>query len=158
MKKVLMIGISLLFGLFLANCQPQPAVITPTATPVPPSFSYKIGACDQQFLSLTPAEREKWKTLHWKYANGRLVIDQNVMYVCCAKIQASMAISDRTITIREENVGEVCKCQCGYHFHGEIANLPPGHYQLQLLGVKYKEVHPWASLGKAEIDIPAPQS
>ncbi len=154
MKKKDVIGILLLFGLLLTSCQPQPGVVPPTNTPVPPSFSYKIGACDQQALNLTSDEMQKWKALHWQYKNGTLVIDQNVMYVCCAKIQASMKMTDHAITIREENVGEVCKCMCGYHFHAEIANLQPGQYQLQLLGVKYKDIHPWETLGKAEISIP----
>ena len=57
------------------------------------------------------------------------------------------------IKIVETNVGQVCRCTCGYELSVELNGLQPGTYTVEIWGVQYVPEHPLELLGSGEVTI-----
>lgn len=132
-------GITLLL-LVLVACSPADE----------PRLTYTIGECDQ---SIPMDQLADWAGLDIAAQDGVVQIRQNINYVCCAEIKVEMEREANVVKLIETNVGEVCKCMCGYEGSMEITGLPTGRYTIQVWGVQCQDVHSLELLGEAQIEL-----
>jgi len=133
--------------LLLAGCA-RPATVRPLA--VNPQLTYTVGECRQD---ITPDKLKDWAKVDIAVADGAVKVTQNINYVCCAKIDAQIQVEGQVIKIVETNVGQVCRCMCGYELQADIAGLPAGTYTVQVWGVQYEDQHPLERPGEAEVKL-----
>jgi len=136
-----------MIALLLAGCT-RPATVRPLA--VTPKLTYTVGECRQD---ISPDKLKSWAKVEISAAGGVVKVTQNIDYVCCAKIEAQIEAEGPVIKIVETNVGQVCRCMCGYELQAKIAGLPTGTYTIQVWGVQYQDAHPLEQLGEAEIKL-----
>lgn len=110
------------------------------------NLSYSVSECKN--VSFV----ESFNSVGIKTEGSNIIIRQNISYVCCAKIVLMAEQQSGIIKIIEENIGEVCRCMCGYAVDAEIKNLKSGKYNIEVWGIKYKELEPQL-LGKKEVEI-----
>lgn len=132
----------------VTGCGKQP-VVQPQSVEEP-EFAYTVGECRDD---IPPAKLQSWAKFDVGVEDGVVVVNQYIDYVCCAEIDAELQVEGRVIKIVETNVGQVCRCLCGYELHAEISNLPAGTYTVQVWGVQYQEDHPLEQLGEAQITL-----
>jgi hypothetical protein len=147
------ITILLLFALFLAACGRAKTTAAPTIPPgsspvAPPRLSYQAGACEDT----SPANLQDQVT--FSNAAGKILIDQQAVYVCCAKIDMVLQQQGSLLKVVETNTGKVCKCICGYHLQAQIENLPPGSYQVQVWGIQFENSQEAKLLGESTVTLP----
>jgi|GEM_PF-2651629 len=80
-------------------------------------------------------------------------IKHNVMYTCCANITLSLEQEDSTLKVIETNTGDVCRCLCTYEINAKIINLLPGEYNVEVYGIKYRDVHPLELKGSRRVSV-----
>ena len=136
-----------LIALLLAGCA-RPATVGPLA--VSPELTYTVGECRQD---ITADKLKDWAKVEIVAADGVIKVTQNIDYVCCAVVEAQLEVEGQVIKLVETNVGEVCRCMCGYELQAEITGLPAGAYTVEVWGVQYQDVHPLQKLGEAEIKL-----
>ncbi len=136
-----------MIALLLTGCM-RPATVRPLA--VTPKLTYTAGECRQD---ISPDKLQSWAKVEISAADGVVKVTQNIDYVCCAKIEAQIEVEGQVIKIVETNVGQICRCKCGYELQAEIAGLPTGTYTIQVWGVQYQDAHPLEPLGEAEIKL-----
>jgi hypothetical protein len=136
-----------MIALLLAGCA-RPATVGPLA--VNPGLTYTVGECRQD---ITPDKLKDWAKVEIGAADGVIKVAQNIDYVCCAVVEAQLEVEGQVIKIVETNVGEVCRCMCGYELQAEISGLPTGTYTVEVWGVQYQDVHPLQKLGEAEVKL-----
>lgn len=122
------------------------------ATASPPTLTYQAGECDE---SLPPAEPEKWVGVDIAATADGFRFTQRVSYVCCAAIvpAAGLDLETRTVRIIESNLGEVCRCMCGYELTGEVGKLAAGSYTVEFWGVQKAGVHPLMLLETISLEV-----
>ena len=110
------------------------------ATPAP-TLSYQVGGCDQE---LTSAELEKWPAVELEATTEGFRFNQRITYTCCADIVPAVSLNaeTQTIYIIESNLGEVCRCNCGYELQGEVTDISPGNYRVEFWGIQKEGLHP----------------
>ncbi len=123
--------------------------VTPASTPV--TLTSAAGPCDE---SIPLDELDTWAGVEVTAQNGAIHIEQNLFYVCCAELALSAGQEGATIKVIETNVGEVCRCMCGYSVRMDLTGLPSGRYTVEVWGVQHRDVHPLELLGSAEVTIP----
>ena len=146
----------LLAALFLAACgtalRPKtPAV--PTISPgsaaiASPRLTYQAGACNETNVA-DLQDRVTFST-----AANKILIEQQAVYVCCAKIDMVLQQQGSLLKVVETNTGKVCKCICGYHLQAQIENLPPGSYQVQVWGIQFENSQEAKLLGERAVTLP----
>lgn len=117
----------------------------------PPSLSLSVGACDQ---SITPDSAPEWAGVEITVRDGAIHLKQNLSYVCCAEIEVAIGQDGDVIRVIETNVGEVCRCMCGYPITARLSDLPAGEYIVEVWGVEYFDADALELLGSAEVTIP----
>jgi len=117
----------------------------------PPSLSFSVGACDQ---SITPDSAPEWEDIEITLQDGAVHLKQNLSYVCCAEIEVAVGQDGDVIRVIETNVGEVCRCMCGYPITVRLSDLPVGTYAVEVWGVQFFDAHALELLGSAEVAIP----
>jgi hypothetical protein len=80
-------------------------------------------------------------------------VEQNLSYVCCAELEIAAGRSGDVIKLIETNVGEVCRCVCGYPVTARLTNLPTGTYTVEVWGVQHLDIHPLELLGSSQVQI-----
>ncbi len=123
--------------------------VTPTYDE--PSLSFDPGSCDE---SIPPDSLQEWAKLKVSVENGAIHVEQNLSYVCCAELALAAGRDGEIIRIIETNVGEVCRCMCGYAVTADLTGLPSGTYTVEVWGVQHFDVHPLEMLGSAKVTIP----
>ena len=114
-------------------------------------LSADIGPCDETI----PADTlQEWAGVEVTVQDGAIHIEQNLSYVCCAELALAAGREGTTIKVIETNIGEVCRCMCGYQVAADLTELSPGAYTVEVWGVQHFDVHPLESLGRAEVTIP----
>jgi|GEM_PF-949525 len=70
--------------------------------------------------------------LRWDYNNERtlLLFHLNAGMNCCTHLVATVDFDDYKITIREDESGQYCFCQCLYDIEYSITDLPPARYTI----------------------------
>ena len=96
-------------------------------------ITYNVSGCQNTRMEVP-------STIYFK--NDTLIIRHSVNYVCCAKIVPEVEIKDNIINITEINKGDVCKCMCNYIVQINISGLEKKEYEINVYGVKYKDIHP----------------
>lgn len=124
-------------------------VTTPLDEPL--SLSFSMEECDQ---SITPNTDPDWAKVEITVQDGDIQVEQNLSYVCCAALEITAGQNGDVIKLIETNVGEVCRCMCGYPVTARLTDLPAGTYTVEVWGVQYLDVHPLELLGSAEVEIP----
>lgn len=115
-----------------------------------PALSYAVGECDQ---SIAADELANWPAVEITAQGGTVRVRQQINYVCCAEIRVEMQQEGGVVKLIETNVGEICRCMCGYTAEMEITGLPAGRYTIQVWGIQYEDVHPLELLGEATVDL-----
>lgn len=132
----------------IAGCQGKATVPPSSAAP---ELTYTVGECRQD---IPMGKLASWAGVDVRAQEGTVSIDQRIDYVCCAEIEARLEVEGQVVRIVETNIGQVCKCMCGYDLQGEITGLPPGSYTVEVWGVQHQDVHPLELLGQAEATLP----
>lgn len=110
-----------------------------------------VGQCDQ---SIRVEDLDEWAGVVVTVQDGTIHIEQNLSYVCCAVLAVSAGREGNTIKVIETNVGEMCRCMCGYPLTIDLAGLPDGAYTVEVWGVQYFDASPLELLGSAALTIP----
>ncbi|MGC9356846.1 MAG: hypothetical protein ACP5GX_03225 [Anaerolineae bacterium] len=118
-----------------------------------PEFAYEVGECDK---SIPPDDLQSWAGVEVKPTPEGFRFTQRIPYVCCAEIVASLGgePEERVLRIVETNIGEVCRCMCGYELVGEVSGLKSGSYTVEFWGVQKEDVHPLSLMEQVEVKIP----
>ena len=156
-----------LLVILLAGCAvpaPQPAATPPVAaeTPVQPAgrataaagelqLVYTVEECDE---SIPTDQLENWAKVDFTVQDSSLYIEQNLPYVCCAKVVLRLEREGNRLRIVEANEGDVCPCMCGYRIHAQVNSVPAGRYAVEVWGVESSEGAPLHLIGQKEIVIP----
>lgn len=126
-----------------------------SVTPVygPFSLSFNVGPCD---ASIPADTLQDWAEVEITVQEGAIHIEQNVSYVCCAELALAAGRNGQVIKLVETNVGQVCRCMCGYPVTADVdlTSLDPGTYTVEVWGVQHFDVHPLELLGSAEVAVP----
>ena len=125
-----------------------PAPIIGVAEEIP--FSYQVEPCDE---NISTDELEHWAKVDLSVKDGAILLEQDLVYTCCARIELRLEAGDNRLRIVESNRGDVCRCMCGYRVHGQISDLAPGEYVVQVCGVEYPGGEPATLLGEAKLAI-----
>ncbi|HET91229.1 MAG TPA: hypothetical protein ENN99_10905 [Chloroflexi bacterium] len=119
-----------------------------------PAFSFNVGACDETAPS---ADEDGASTISATVHDGMVIVNQDLWYVCCAKLSLAVGRSENSIKIIETNTGEMCRCTCRYPITIGLMDLFPGQYTIEVWGVQYGDVHPLELLGSVEVHLPSPE-
>lgn len=114
-----------------------------------PELTYTVSACQER---ISPDQLDSWAKIEVRAENGSVQVEQNLSYVCCARVELSLERSGNLLKLVETNKGEMCRCMCGYTVQAQITGLPKGTYQLEVWGVIYEDVEP-EMLGKESVTI-----
>lgn len=117
----------------------------------PVLLSAAVGACDE---TLAPDALEEWHGAEFEVRDGLIHFTHKVHYVCCAELALAAGRDGSAIKIVETNVGEVCRCMCGYTITAELTGLQPGTYTVEIWGVQHLRVHPLELLGEQTVTVP----
>lgn len=120
-----------------------PLACTPGTT-----FSYTVGPCQEGAWS--PGMKGRVEIVA---RDSQVQIEQDVAYVCCARIAVRLERRGQLLRIVETNEGGICRCMCAYHVSARIGGLPPGRYRVQVWGVQYQDIHPLELLGEDWVDL-----
>ena len=102
-------------------------------------LNYKVSGCNESWTNLTEKVDVK--------AYDSIKISHDLPYTCCANITLDLEREGNSLKIIETNIGEVCRCMCGYHIDAEITGINFGKYALEIWGVKkegydhYKKIY-----------------
>lgn len=110
-----------------------------------------VGECDE---SIAPDALDDWAGLEVSPLDDGVHIEQNLSYVCCAEIAIAAGVDESVIKVIETNVGEVCRCVCGYPVTLGVTGVPAGAYTVEVWGVQHLDVHPLVLLEGGEVVIP----
>ena len=123
-------------GIVFAGCENNSSIINP---------SFNAGENATVRLSaLGGCENPQSKTLAGSDRNDQLLatvedgkvsfIHSGALFNCCMdSVSLGMETSGNVVRIVEtENTGQPCKCICEYMVYGEILNLEPGTYTLEI--------------------------
>jgi hypothetical protein len=107
-----------------------------TETTAMPALTYEVGECDE---SLDVEALNEWDELTTEAADDDVAFTHRLAYVCCADLVLSAGYDADAETIRlvETNVGDMCRCMCGYKITGALSDLPSGDYRLEIWGVQH---------------------
>ncbi|MFQ6101727.1 MAG: hypothetical protein ACE5OS_10915 [Anaerolineae bacterium] len=124
--------------------------VTPVYEPL--SLSFDVGECDETItLGAMPPD---WEGVQVVVQDGAIHLEQNLSYVCCAELTLVAGRDGEVIKVVETNVGEVCRCICGYTLTADLTGLEPGTYTVEVWGVQHFDVHPLELLGSGEATVP----
>jgi len=123
--------------------------VTPVYTPL--ALSFDVGPCEEP---TSPDTLHEWAGVEIIVQGDVIHVEQNLSYVCCAELALSAGRDGEVIKLIETNVGEVCRCVCGYPVIANIDGLDPGTYTVEVWGVQHFDVHPLELLGSAEVTVP----
>ncbi len=137
----------LLGALLMAACRP----VTPSSPTPVPRLTYHVGSCTK---GAALAQPQAWEHVDIRVEGHTVHIHHRLPYVCCAKIALRLDREDHVLKVVERNVGEVCKCMCGYEVEAEITDLPSGTYTVQVWGVEHPHTGPSRLRGEARVVIP----
>lgn len=115
------------------------------------SLSTNVGPCDE---TIPPDTLGEWAGVEITVQDEDIHIEQNLSYVCCAELALAAGQDGTVIKIVETNVGQVCRCMCGYQLVAHLPCLSPGAYTVEVWGVQHFDAHPLELLGSAEVTIP----
>ncbi|MCD4738472.1 MAG: hypothetical protein K8R89_04355 [Anaerolineae bacterium] len=106
-----------------------------------PTLTYQVGECDK---SLPPEELGKWVGVDINATTDGFHFIQRIAYTCCGEIVPAVGLDleTRTLRIITSNLGEICRCMCGYELTGEVGKLTAGSYTVEFWGVQKPGVHP----------------
>jgi hypothetical protein len=150
MKPLTVLFLAVIFLVVCGATPTRPIQSTATAPPAgmdQPRLSYQTGPCNE--TSVTELKDE----LTFSSAPGMIRFDQQARYVCCAKIDMALQKQGSLLKVTEINTGKVCKCICGYHLQGQIEELPPGSYQVQVWGIQFQESIESKLLGESTVTL-----
>jgi hypothetical protein len=116
----------------------------------PVLLSVAVGPCDE---TMSPDELQQWAGAQFRVEEGLVFVTQRLSYVCCAELALAAGRDGSVIKIVETNVGEVCRCMCGYALEAELNGLPPGSYTVEVWGVQHVPAHPLQLLGRGQVTI-----
>ncbi len=131
------LAITVLLAVFLAACTAVAGGPGPTETV--PRLTYTVSACQDH---IDAEELPSWARVEVTAAEGAIQVHQNLSYVCCATVQLELEQSGSVLKIVETNVGEMCRCMCGYIVDARVEGLRPGRYTIQVWGVRFEEMEP----------------
>ena len=114
-------------------------------------LSASVGPCDE---TIPPDTLSEWAGMESTVQDGAIHVEQNLSYVCCAELALAAGRDGSAIKIIETNVGEVCRCMCGYQLTADLTGMSPGTYTVEVWGVQHFDIHPLELLGRAEVTIP----
>jgi len=119
-----------------------------------PALTYETGACDQ---SVAPEDLQTWAGADVEPVAGGFRFTHRIPYVCCADVVPALGWDSikapGTLRIVETNLGEVCRCMCGYELTGEVGGLKPGSYTVEFWGVQKYDFHPLELLASVEVVV-----
>ena len=115
------------------------------------SLSTGVGPCDETIL---PDALGEWAGMEITVQDGAIHIEQNLSYVCCAELALAAGQDEAVIKVVETNVGQMCRCMCGYQLAADLTGLSPGTYTVEVWGVQHFDAHPLELLGRGEVTIP----
>jgi|YelNatPaOPRAMG01_1025707.scaffolds.fasta_scaffold285200_1 hypothetical protein len=120
----------------------------PLACGSAPTLSYTVGPCQESAWSPSMQNRVE------VFARGSdLYLEQDVAYVCCARIALRLESEGNLLKVIETNEGEVCRCMCAYHVSARVSGLARGRYRVQVWGIQYQDIHPLELLGEETVDL-----
>jgi len=117
----------------------------------PVLFSWEAEPCDP---AISPEGLAGWQGADFRAHDGQLVFTHRLRYVCCAELAVSAGRDGRVIRVLETNLGEVCRCSCGYEIQGEITGLETGDYTIEIWGVQHESTPQLSLLAVAEVSVP----
>lgn len=118
-------------------------------TPGAPQMTYTVSPCQE---GIAPGDLASWAKVEAHTEGGKILLQQNLDYVCCAKVELRLERQGSLLKVTETNVGEMCRCKCGYVIAAEITGLPRGRYTLQVWGVAFEDQQP-ELLGETAINL-----
>jgi putative hemolysin len=95
-----------------------------------------------------------WKGVNFVGGIDRMIVRQNLSYVCCANVSVSLNRNGSVLRIYENNVGKVCRCICGYYLNITVPELSAGTYHVEVYGVSFEETE-GTLLGNATVSVGA---
>ncbi len=123
--------------------------VTPIYSPL--ALSFDVGSCDE---TIPPDTLREWAEVEIIVQGDVIHVEQTLSYVCCAELALSAGRDGEVIKVVETNVGEVCRCMCGYPVIVNIDGMDPGTYTVEVWGVQHFDVHPLELLGSGEVTVP----
>jgi hypothetical protein len=116
----------------------------------PVLLSVQTGPCDQ---SMQPDELEGWAGVEFRVQDGLIYMAQRLSYVCCAELALAAGRDGSVLKVVETNVGEICRCMCGYTVEAELNGLLPGTYTVEVWGVQFVPTHTLELLGVGQVTV-----
>ncbi|HUU29415.1 MAG TPA: hypothetical protein VM123_16555 [archaeon] len=137
MLKSMLAGITaaVFFALIIsAACGANHTNLTPFPPQAAPTLRLSgLGGCDyNDGLNLASVRNDK---LVCTVENGRVsFIHSNAVYNCCMdKVSFEMAVEGSVVRVVEkEHTSNPCLCVCAFTIHGEITDLAPGTYTVEI--------------------------
>ncbi|HUX76527.1 MAG TPA: hypothetical protein VMY40_07820 [Anaerolineae bacterium] len=123
--------------------------VTPLYEPL--ALSFDVKPCDE---TVPPDALNDRAGMEISVRDGAVHIEQHVSTVCCAELALAAGRDGDVIRVIETNVGQVCRCMCGYPVTADLTGLPAGTYTVEVWGVQHYSVHPLEMRGSGEVTIP----
>jgi len=117
----------------------------------PPDLSFDVGPCDE---TIAPGALQDWAGVEIAARGSVIHVDQRLPYVCCAELALSAGRDGDVIRVIETNVGDICRCMCGYAVTIELTGLPPGTYTIEIWGIQHQNLHPLQLLSTTQTTLP----
>ena len=96
--------------------------------------NYEVSPCSDV------ANMSSWGNISLYGGVDQIRIEQNLSYVCCANLSVTAERTGRSIILYEENIGEMCRCICGYSLNITVPGLEPGMYSVEIHGVAFEAI------------------
>ncbi len=116
----------------------------------PVLLSVEVNPCDETMDVDSPAA---WAGIDFEVRDGLVYLTQRLRYVCCAELALAAGRDGPVIKVVETNIGQVCRCICGYTLAAELNGLQPGTYTVEIWGVQHVPDQPLEMLGSADVTI-----
>jgi hypothetical protein len=110
-----------------------------------------VGDCDE---SIAPDMLDDWAQVAVSPLDNGIHVEQNLSYVCCAELAIAAGLDESVIKVVETNVGQICRCVCGYPAMLDVTGVPAGAYTVEIWGVQHFDTHPLVLLDSSEVVIP----
>ncbi len=124
---------------------------------VQPTLTYQVGGCVDKSAGEIMRGQRLPSVVEVSIDDSSVKLLHHLKYVCCADIKVKMEYVGKdgdvtVIRITEENVGEFCRCICGYDIAMKISDLQHGKYRIEIYGVKFEDM-PIEKLWEGEVVV-----
>ena len=107
--------------------------------------AYSITGCLERSENLSGVD-----AIDFSVDNGNILVTQSLSHNCCQNLTTVQSIAGNVLNIRENLVGDACKCYCHSDISIKVSALQKGRYTVNIYKVEQGNS---VLVGSKEIDL-----